>query len=287
MNPQTRLAVLGSPIAHSRSPLLHAAAYRQLGLDWTYEAVEATGDLLPGFLASRDDSWRGLSLTMPLKRDVMPLLDSVDATARLTRSANTVLIDRSAVAPVLRGFNTDVYGVTEAFREAGVGRLGTVAVLGGGATAASVLVAVQELGAHRVSFGLRDPSKAAELERLAAELGVEADVYRLADGLPPDARPDAVVSTIPGHGVVSLELDEAVRRAAVLLDVAYDPWPSALASEWMAVGGRVISGLDMLVHQAIGQIRVFTSGSPDAVLPREPEVLSAMRASISPPAASS
>jgi shikimate dehydrogenase len=283
VSPRARLAVLGSPIGHSRSPLLHAAAYAVLGLDWSYEAVEATGDTLPAFFASRDASWRGLSLTMPLKRDVMPLLDSVDATARLTRSANTVLFDRSGTRPVLLGFNTDVYGVTRAIGDSGVDRLDTVAVLGGGATAASVLVAVHGLGARRVSFGLRDTSRAGELERLAAELGVRAVIHRLADGLPGDSEPDAVVSTLPGHAGVAVSIDERVRRSAVLLDVAYDPWPSGLATEWTAVDGRVVSGLDMLLHQALGQVRVFTTGSPDTALPREAEVLAAMRASISTP----
>jgi shikimate dehydrogenase len=282
VTPVTRLAVLGSPIAHSKSPLLHAAAYRVLGLDWSYEAVEMTGARLAAFVASRDESWRGLSLTMPLKRDVIPLLDAVDATTRLTGSANTVVLDRSGAELVRRGFNTDVYGVTQAFREAGVSALRRVAVLGGGATAASVLVAVHELGADTVSIGLRDPAKSGQLEDVARRLGLEVHVHPLASGLPEGLRPDAVVSTIPGHGELAFAVAPSLRERAVLFDVAYDPWPSALAIEWLAVGGRVVSGLDMLLHQAVAQVRAFAGGSPDAVLPDEATVLEAMRAAVSP-----
>ena len=111
----TRLAVLGSPITHSKSPLLHAAAYAELGLDWQYDAIEVTGDTLAEFVSSRGPEWRGLSLTMPLKRDVLPLLDSRDDAVELTGVANTLLFGAAR-----RGFNTDVYGITEAFRANGV-----------------------------------------------------------------------------------------------------------------------------------------------------------------------
>jgi len=275
----TRLAVLGSPIAHSKSPLLHAAAYRELGLDWQYGAEEVTGDALPGYLASRDGSWRGLSLTMPLKRDVLPLLDAVDSTALLTGGANTVLFDRGDGGLSLRGFNTDVYGVTEAFREAGVDRLDGVQILGGGATAASVLVAVRELGARRILVSVRNPAKASDLVALGVSLGADVSVSVLGapDGF---GTPDAVVSTIPGHSEAGFEFGERVRRDAVLFDVAYDPWPSAFAASWLAAGGTVISGLEMLLHQALAQVRVFVGGAPDATVPNESRVLSAMRAAI-------
>ena len=275
----TRLAVLGSPIAHSKSPLLHAAAYGELGLDWQYGAEEVTGETLAGYLASRDASWRGLSLTMPLKRDVLPLLDAVDSTALLTGGANTVLFDRDGAGLALRGFNTDVYGVTEAFREAGIDHLDSVQILGGGATAASVLVAVRELGASRVLVSVRDPARAGDLVSLGTSLGAELAVSVLGtpDGF---GTPDAVVSTIPGHSETGFDFDERVRRHAVLFDVAYDPWPSTFAASWTEVGGTVISGLEMLLHQALAQVRVFVGGAPDASLPGEPRVLSAMRAAV-------
>jgi len=279
----TRLAVLGSPIAHSKSPALHRAAYGVLGLDWGYDTVEVTGETLPAFIASRGDDWRGLSLTMPLKRDVLPLLQWADDTATLTGGANTLLFDRSSAALRLRGYNTDVYGVTEAFREAGVNRLDSVRILGGGATAASVLVAVRDLGASRVLVSVRTPAKAAGLLALGESLGVEVAVGEFGAVDPLFAAPDAIVSTIPGHGAHGLVFDERVRASSVLFDVSYDPWPSELAAAWLEAGGTVISGLEMLLHQAVAQIRIFANGSPDATLPDEPDVLAAMRVAISHP----
>ena len=274
----TRLAVLGSPIAHSKSPALHAAAYRQLGLDWQYTAVEVTGATLAPFVSSRDESWRGLSLTMPLKRDVLPLLQWVDDTALLTGGANTLLFDRSGDDLMVRGYNTDVYGVTEAFREAGIHALDDVQILGGGATAASVLVAVRELGATRALVSVRTPAKAAALAALGESIGVAVTVNEFGiDG----GVPDAVISTIPGHAAHSLVFAESVRARSALFDVAYDPWPSELATAWTETDGAVISGLEMLLHQAVAQIRIFVNGALDATLPAEADVLSAMRAAIS------
>jgi shikimate dehydrogenase len=267
----TRLAVLGSPIAHSRSPLLHRAAYEVLGLDWQYSAVEVSGDTLRDFVESRDVTWRGLSLTMPLKRDVLPLLSSLDRVAELTGAANTVVLaDR-------RGYNTDVFGITQAFRRHGVESLGLVHVLGGGATAASALAAVADLGATRVQFALRDPSKGEALRELGAALSVEVEVVEL--GSSTEDIPDAVISTLPGHSEHSVQLAEPIRQNAVLFDVAYDPWPSALASQWL---GTVISGLDMLTLQALAQVRIFVGGDPSVPLPNESEVLAAMERAVTP-----
>lgn len=270
----TRLAVLGSPIAHSKSPLLHDAAYRALGLDWQYEAIELTGEQLPRFIDSLDASWRGLSLTMPLKRDVLPLLDEVDEVAALTGGANTLLFDGSSRA----GFNTDVFGIVEAFRAAGVKRLATAQVLGGGATGASAIAALAQLGALGILVSVRDPRKVTSLVELGETLGVDVIVRRLDEES--FGTPDAVVSTLPGHSEVTLELPEVVRAHAVLFDVAYDPWPSPLARQWSEANGRVISGIEMLVLQALAQVRVFVSGDPSIELDDEAAVLAAMRAAV-------
>ena len=260
----TRLAVLGSPIAHSKSPLLHAAAYRELGLDWSYDAIEVDEASLPGFLESLDDGWRGLSLTMPLKRAVLPLLSSVDPVAQLTGGANTVLLAGSE----RRGYNTDVYGVWAALRETGHERFDRVCIVGGGATAASVLVAVDQLGAEEVTLLVRTPANARPLVALGEELGLEVEVRPLGGTV----SSDVVVSTLPGGTAHETSFDET----ALLLDVAYDPWPSALASGW---SGTVVSGLEMLIHQAHAQVATFVTGSPAGELP--PEVLAVMRASVS------
>ncbi|MCU1405039.1 MAG: shikimate dehydrogenase [Glaciihabitans sp.] len=275
-----RLAVLGSPIAHSQSPTLHAAAYAVLGLDWSYEAVDVTGDTLAGFVGSRDESWRGLSLTMPLKRDILPLLDSRDPVVDLAGGANTVLFDYGAPTRTVRGFNTDVYGIHRAFAAAGVSQLSSVQILGGGATAASVVVAAHELGARKVLISVRSPLKAIQLAQLGERLEMAVIVRSFGEEVATDGIPDAVVSTLPGGTNIGATFSEKLRSRAVLFDVAYDPWPSALASQWLDAGGRVIPGIDMLLYQALAQIRIFVAGSPQAALPREDDVLAAMRAAI-------
>jgi shikimate dehydrogenase len=268
--PRRRLAVLGSPIAHSKSPALHAAAYRVLGLDWEYGAAEVTTDSLAGFVAGLDGTWRGLSLTMPLKRDVVPLLAASDDLVRLTGVANTVLLTDSGP----RGFNTDVYGIQESFRRAGVDALSSVTILGGGATAASAMVAASQMGATAATLALRDPAKAGALRPLAERLGTHLQVVALTSALPPA---DAVVSTLPNGAVAQPRVPEVVRRSAVLFDVAYEPWPTPLAARW---AGPVIPGIEMLVHQAVAQIRIFVAGDPDATLADEPAVLAAMRSAV-------
>lgn len=275
-----QLAVLGSPISHSKSPKLHRAAYAELGMPWHYDAIDLTTEALPAFVQSRDSRWRGLSLTMPLKSAVLPLLGSLDDAAQLTGAANTVYFDRSSPKLILRGFNTDVYGIVAALRENGVEDLATVQILGSGATAASALYAVSTLGAESVLVSARTPTHANALERLGNILGLRLDIASLSAPNPPVA-PDAVISTIPGGVDSSVTFADATRERSVLLEVAYDPWPTVLAASWLASGGKVISGLDMLLHQAVAQVRIFVGGEPSVPLVREAEVLAAMRSSIS------
>ena len=272
--------MLGSPIAHSKSPALHAAAYEVLGLDWQYEAIEVTGEQLDGFVESRDESWRGLSLTMPLKRDVLSLLDSRDEIVDLTGGANTVVFDDTGDARRTRGFNTDVYGIQQAFVQSGVDTLGSVHILGGGATAASALVAAHRLGATRAVISVRTPLKALTLAQLGESLGIEVTIRDLRVSEENQKAPDAVISTLPGGASTEVVFAEKVRSSSVLFDVAYDPWPSALALAWQEAGGTIVPGIDMLLHQAIAQIRIFVSGNPEASLPSEPAVLDAMRAAV-------
>ncbi|WP_307812168.1 shikimate dehydrogenase family protein [Lacisediminihabitans changchengi] len=270
-----RLAVLGHPIAHSKSPALHAAAYSVLGLDWSYDAQDVTGETLGAFIESRDGAWRGLSLTMPLKRDVLPLLHGIDHFAELTGGANTVLFDGGK----LRGFNTDVHGVVEAFRGVGIERLGSVRVLGGGATAASVLVAVQRMGAERVALAVRAPERLGSLISLAERLDLALTVETLGT-FDPAFVTDAVVSTLPNGTELSFRpaaLAAVTVAGGALFDVAYEPWPTVLAAGW---AGPVIPGLEMLAHQALVQVRIFVNASPDAELPGEASVFQAMRSAV-------
>ncbi|MBW4032573.1 MAG: shikimate dehydrogenase [Acidobacteria bacterium] len=273
------LAVLGSPIAHSKSPQLHAAAYAVLGLGWSYGAVEVVEGSLGAFINTCDPSWRGLSLTMPLKREILPVLASRSELVSIVGAANTVLFDENGS---LHGFNTDVAGIVAAFADHGVTVLDNVQILGAGATAASVLVAVAQLGAQRALISARDPERAAWLMSLASQLGIELTLGSLDDPARGDAltAPSTVVSTLPGASHHGMTFSPALRESATLLDVAYEPWPSELATAWADVGGTVVSGLEMLLHQAIGQVRIFVTGREGGALSHELEVIAAMRASV-------
>ena len=271
-SPELRLAVLGSPISHSKSPKLHAAAYRALGLDWGYEAIELDAAQLGDFVAGLDASWRGLSLTMPHKHVVLSLLDERDPLVDLVGAANTLLLDDGA----RRGFNTDVEGIVRAFADHGVTALDTVEILGAGATAQSALAAAAQLGARAARVVVRNLARAESLIPLAERLGVALTRERFGDPRG-SLSPDAVISTLPGGTSIVREFPAELRGSAVLFDVAYDPWPSALAASWQQASGRVVSGLEMLVHQAVAQVRIFVSGSADVALSREDEVRDAMR----------
>lgn len=270
--PSRKLAVLGSPIGHSKSPLLHQAAYEALGMDWSYEAIDVTEDALPEFIAGLGPEWRGLSLTMPLKKAVLPLLTETDRIAEQTGGANTVLLDGEAV----RGFNTDVAGIVRALQAAGLEQAHYVHILGGGATAASALVAAAELGADRVDAHVRDLERSAWIEPLANQLGLRVRIRPFAQADRSLDVPDLVISTLPGGTTTEAVYTDSTRRRSVLFDVAYEPWPTPLARQWEFVGGRVVSGLAMLAHQALLQVRVFVSGDPLQPLEHEEAVLAAM-----------
>ncbi|MFP3465510.1 shikimate dehydrogenase [Leifsonia sp. SIMBA_070] len=270
--PSRRLAVLGSPIGHSQSPALHRAAYDALGLDWSYEAVDVTEDALPDFIAGLGPEWRGLSLTMPLKKAVLPLLAETDRITDQAGGANTVLLDGEAI----RGFNTDVAGIVRAVQAAGLEQARYVHILGGGATAASALVAAAELGAERVDVHVRDLARSAWVEPLANDLGLRVRIRPFSQADRSLDVPELVIGTLPGGTVTEAVYTDSTRRRSLLFDVAYEPWPTPLARQWESVGGRVVSGLAMLVHQALLQVRVFVSGDPLQPLQDEAQVLAAM-----------
>lgn len=256
-----RAAVLGSPIGHSLSPALHRAAYASLGLDWTYDAIEVTVDRLPGFMRSLDATWAGISLTMPLKEAVIPLLDEVDDLALAVTAVNTVL----PAASGWRGTNTDVYGMVQALRSAGLlddPHSGTI--LGAGATARSAMAALRDLGVAHVTVCARRPEAAAEVADLGHRLGLVCDTSSLA----PDPRlllASVVVSTLPGDAAAPWAPDAGTARGA-LLDASYHPWPSVLAGAW--AGPVVASGRDMLLWQAVEQVRLMTGREPSVEVMR-------------------
>jgi shikimate dehydrogenase len=249
-----RAAVLGSPIAHSRSPLLHLAAYQALGLsDWTYERIECGADELPGLVGAFGPEWVGVSVTMPGKFAALQFADERTDRAELVGAANTLLRTPNG----WRADNTDIDGVAGALGSAGLVTDAAV-VSGSGGTAPAAIVGLADLGVTDITIAARNPDKAAGLIVLARRVGAAA---RFCD-LNSDAVSDAVsaagvlVSTLPAD--VAAGYSDICAGAPVLLDVIYDPWPTPLASAVAVAGGQVISGLQMLLHQAFAQVEQFT-----------------------------
>jgi shikimate dehydrogenase len=245
--------VVGSPVAHSLSPVLHRAAYAAAGLDWTYGAHELREDELAGFVAGLDRTWRGLSLTMPLKRTVVPLLDEMSARAQQARAANTLILEDDGRKV---GHNTDIPGAVAAIRSHTDAALERAVILGGGATATSTLLALADLGCTDVTLVVRDRSRAQDALDAAGRhpAAPTVDVRGFEEGA---LEVDIVVSTIPA--TAQTEPVVALATAApVVFDVVYDPWPTPLAAFAQAEGRTLVSGLDLLVHQACGQFTLMT-----------------------------
>lgn len=267
-----RAAVLGSPISHTRSPDMHRAAYAELGLDWTYDAIECNDRDFAAFFAGLDEQWRGLSLTMPLKEVVLDVVEDVDDRARQAHSANTVW--RTADSSSWRATNTDIPGICSALGDVGVDRLERVRILGAGATARSAVAAVAEMGAVSIVVHARRPEAADEVVRLARDLGCSS---RGADLDVQWGEDDLLISTLPADAgapwAAALDADRIGHTA--LLDASYHPWPTPLAQAWArhAPVAPVASGRDMLLWQAVDQVRLMTGAVTDANLARVAQVM--------------
>ena len=249
--PSKRCGVVGSPIAHSLSPVMHRAAYAALGLEWTYDAIEVPSGALAQFVDGCDQTWVGLSVTAPLKREA--------AEYAVTRSP---VVESLGVANTLIGgpdgwhaVNTDVPGAVDALRERGIDAVTSVRFLGGGATVESLLLAVRTLEASAIEVWVRDPA------RFPTADGVT--VRQL--GEPMGESVDLLVSTVPADAVPP----EAVESAGAVFDVVYDPWPTFLVSAASATGLPVVTGLDLLAHQAARQVEVMTGEVVDVDLLRD------------------
>ena len=263
-----RAAVLGHPIGHSKSPALHLAAYARLGVEIGYTAIDVTEESLPAFMDSvrAEAGWRGLSVTMPLKKAMVAEVDEVRGVARVLGVINTVAFEGDGDSVRRIGYNTDVAGIVNALRNAGAADGPSGVILGGGGTAAAAVAALQELGAASLDLYVRDTARAAEARAAAAGLGIDISVHTLDGAVEAMARAGVVISTLPPRAAdgMAAELEALGRRTdGVLLDVAYDPWPSRIAAAWHAGGGTVVPGLEMLLYQAVEQVRYFT-GLPDA-----------------------
>ena len=243
--------MLGKPIAHSKSPQLHLAAYRALGLhDWTYERIECDAAQLPAVVGGFGPEWVGVSVTMPGKFAALRFADQRTERAERVGSANTLV--RTPVG--WRADNTDIDGVSGALGSAG----GPALVCGSGGTAPAAVLGLAELGVTAITVVARNPDKAARLVDLGIGVGVPTRFVSLDDAGLAEAvgAAEVLVSTIPAD--VAARYADAFAAIPVLLDAVYDPWPTPLASAVAAAGGRVISGLQMLLHQAFAQVEQFT-----------------------------
>lgn len=263
--------MLGSPIAHSRSPQLHLAAYRALGLrGWTYDRIECDAEQLPALVAGLGPEWVGVSVTMPGKFAALAVADERTSRAERIGSANTLVRTETGWL----ADNTDVDGVRGALGSVGAVS-GETIVLGSGGTAPAAVVALTELEISRITVAARNPDAAARVVALATDVGVPARYCALDDTALGEAAASAsvTVSTLPAD--VAARYAPVLAGVPVLLDAIYDPWPTPLAAAVTAAGGTVVSGLQMLLHQAFTQVELFTG---------RPAPRAAMTCAISDPA---
>lgn len=269
----TWAAVVGSPIEHSLSPVIHRAAWAQLGIDgWEYHRLEQDTDSLPGFIAGLGADCAGLSVTMPCKQAVMPLLDVIDPLASAVGAVNTVVPSSG----VLAGFNTDVTGIVSAVKHAcsmaGRSVPSSALVLGARATASSALAALGELGMTSSTVAARRFGGPGSVVAAASRLGVTIEQVLWSDTEAVDraaSSADLVISTLPASAADPLAERLHVREGQILLDVVYSPRDTALRRAFESAGGVVAEGMDMLVFQAGAQVQLMTGRSPDTGVMRE------------------
>lgn len=246
-----RAAVVGHPIGHSLSPALHRAAYAALGLDWVYERHDVPAGGLAEFVAGLDSSWRGLSVTMPLKSELLRL-GTPDELSVLLGAANTLVLGSDGTRCV---HNTDVAGIVSALAGIGVSYVAAARLLGAGGTARAGLAALGSLGCERVDVFVREPARAAGLAELGGRLGLNLQIAAFGSPVGPT---DVTISTLP-PGAAD-ELGWALESTSAALDVAYDPWPTRFARRAAELGLSCASGLDLLAGQAVEQVRLMTGG---------------------------
>lgn len=274
MNKQ--FAVLGSPISHSKSPAIHAAAYRVLNEDWTYGSYEVVRGGLKRFIERDGSDHSGFSVTMPLKENAYSFADETDDLSKLTGATNTLV----RLNEKWLGFNTDIFGITQSIGSKLTREIETALIIGSGATATSAMVALAQLApGSNVDVFARNAKAAKDLVLFGKSLNLQ--VRRVRFLFIALSKADLVISTLPGGALddiaKKLTIRTSFRPKGLLLDVAYSPWPSSIASVWSGRGCPVASGKDMLIWQALAQIRIFKNGNPSEPLLNEVAVLEAMR----------
>lgn len=277
--------VLGHPVQHSLSPDLHTAAHRFLGLDISYRRLDTVEDQLPErfAMAEKQKNVLGFSCTMPLKSAVKKFLDEQTDFAQAVGVVNTVYWRQGYDgAPKVCGHNTDVSGIVNALDWAGASEQQSIraAIVGGGGTATSAVAALRVLGASSIDVFVRSEARAQRVKEVAERIGVLLNFYPL-DSFPGhSAGYTTAVSTLPAGAADPLAEQMQTPLDGALLDVSYDPWPSAIALRWQELGGSVVSGKDMLMYQAVDQVKLFIGLSPEARLDDELQMINSMCAAI-------
>ena len=243
-------AVIGDPISQSLSPAIHRAAYDFLKVDWGYRAIQVVEGALQVSL-SQAAEYSGFSVTMPLKYEAASLCKFGDEASMVTGVVNTLLVSNEA----LIGFNTDVFGIIQALSN--IEKPDSIAVLGSGATSVSAIYACQIAYPNAdIKVLARNAQRAGELEH---RFGISSGV------IPSDTLNfDLVINTVPG---------QRYSAAGTILLASY------ARDEALAV--NEISGKEMLLWQALAQIRIFYRGSAETQLPNGDQLFQQMRLAIS------
>jgi shikimate dehydrogenase len=269
-------AVLGSPIVHSKSPVIHQAAYRVLSEDWAYSRFEVAKGGLKRFIENDGIVYDGFSVTMPLKENAFQFATTHDICSELTGAANTLV----KIDSIWNAFNTDIFGIVQAISLNSSSIITSALILGSGATAKSALVALAQISPNaEVKIWARNKAAREGLIDFGKSIGLNISLARFIRVA--IKKTDLTISTLPGGATDDLATKLAKRKAlkprGLLLDVAYDPWPSKLATFWTTRSQPVVSGLEMLLWQAVAQIRIFKFGNANQPLPNEIAVVQAMR----------
>lgn len=257
--------VVGSPIEHSLSPVLHRAAYAALGLsDWRYGRDEVPAGQLAAYVDSLDASWMGLSVTMPGKEEALRIAGAASTRALQTGSANTLIRREDG----WWADNTDIDGIIRAFSEQGADHARCAWLIGSGATARSAVMAFAEMGVSQVIVSVRATPRPATVE-LAHSLGLRVHVRGYDEGWPDLANIDVAVSTLPAGAAAPMQAEDDQRALSAgsaaggmhALDVVYGPRSTTWSQALSTAGAHVVDGAAMLLHQGAVQVELMTGKS--------------------------
>ena len=243
-----RGAVLGAPISHSLSPVLHKAAFDFLGVEGSYSAIEVASGDLANFMENSSDNFDYLSLTMPLKEEVLSLSVEADSLTQRIQSGNTLHKENGS----WRLTSTDGSGFVAALGNAGIDHLDSVLILGAGGTARAVSGSLDSIAKSIHVLG-RSSVRQEALE--SAVLQSHFEYHRWNTDIDFSSY-DLVVNTTPAGAADLISNAVVPGISAVLFDVIYKPWPTELAKRWSDCGGQVLNGLELLLYQGIDQLEI-------------------------------